>query len=262
MVVRTKNPEGRMVAESGGCRRRRSENRLHQMISFPFKIFNELSTPSLRRKSTTDLRVGLLCPSGPYCSAGQDLPRFTGGAQQRDPLVSVGLIVPVDPVAPRRTRPVIAGGQGMTHASGVAAAIAADVAIPGSDMRVNQIAVAHGTVATNAPTYHAAERGECGITERRATIRDGFCTDILRTKLVTKAVNPDGEIGTVLEIRMRVPAAMVLATAHAALLAVQGCRDAAARAVDRASRRLSRTIDRRDVVLAPRKGLKPSLQRC
>lgn len=260
------NSDGRIVSERDGNLLHIRIDRPRKMNGFTPKMFRELAEAFTDLETTPDLRVGVLYPEGPNFSAGLDLPKFTEMMQRGEPVIPDGLIDPFDLRAPRRTKPIVVGVRGVTFTLGVELAMAADVAIAGSDVRMSQIEVKRGIMATGGPTIRMVERAGWGNAMRWLLTGEEFgAAEALRMNLVTQIVTPEDVVGTAVDIGHRIAAAApmaVMATRRNALLALERGRDAAIGEFDRVNRILSRTDDAREGVAAFREKREPKFEGC
>lgn len=258
------NPEGRIVAE-------RDDGLLIMRIDRPAKLngftptmFRELAAAFTELERDPDLRVGVLVPEGANFTAGLDLPKFTEMMKRREPIIPVDMIDPFDLREPRRTKPVVVGSRGITFTVGVELSMAADVAIAGSDVRMNQIEVKRGIMATGGPTIRMVQRAGWGNAMRWLLTGDEFgAEEALRMNLITEIVPPDQVVDRAIDIARRIARAAplaVMATRRNALIALEQGADAAKAEFDEVNRRLSQTEDAAEGVAAFREKREPNFR--
>ena len=264
MAENAENPEGRIVTERDGAVLIMRIDRPHKLNGFTPKMFRELGAAYTQLEQDADLRVGALVPVGANFTAGLDLPKFTAMMQAREPIIPAEMIDPFDLRAPRRTKPVVVGSRGITFTVGVELSMAADVAIAGSDVRMNQIEVLRGIMATGGPTIRMVERAGWGNAMRWLLTGDEFgADDALRMNLITQIVPPDQVVETALDIARRIAKAAplaVMATRRNALLALEHGREAAIAEFDVTNHTLSQTSDAAEGVAAFREKRPPRFQ--
>ena len=246
--------DGRIIAVREGHILRICIDRPGKINGFTPKMFHELSEAYTLLETDPDLRVGVLYPEGPNFTAGLDLPKFTEMMQRGEPVIPDGLIDPFDLREPRRTKPIVVGSRGVTFTVGVELSMAADVAITGSDVRMSQIEVKRGIMATGGPTIRMVERAGWGNAMRwLLTGEEWGAEEALRMNIVTQVVPPEEVIETAVDIARRIAAAAplaVLATRRNAMLALEQGRAAATSEFDRVNRALSKTEDAAEGVAA------------
>lgn len=258
------NQDGRIVTRRDGHLLLMSVDRPHKLNGFTPKMFRELAEAFTTLEHDPDLRVGVLYPEGPNFTAGLDLPKFTEMMQRGEPVIPDGLIDPFDLREPRRTKPVVAGTRGITFTLGVELSMAADVAITASDVRMSQIEVKRGIMATGGPTIRMVERAGWGNAMRWLLTGDEFGADeALRMNIVTQVVAPDDVVTTAIDIARRISAAAplaVMATRRNGLIALEHGREAAIAEFDRVNRILSKTEDASEGVAAFRERREPKFK--
>lgn len=260
------NQDGRIVTRRDGHLLLMSVDRPHKLNGFTPEMFRELAEAFTTLEQDPDLRVGVLYPEGPNFTAGLDLPKFTEMMQRGEPVIPDGLIDPFDLREPRRTKPVVAGTRGITFTLGVELSMAADVAITASDVRMSQIEVKRGIMATGGPTIRMVERAGWGNAMRWLLTGDEFGADeALRMNIVTQIVAPDDVVTTAIDIARRISAAAplaVMATRRNGRIALEHGREAAIAEFDRVNRILSKTEDASEGVAAFRERREPRFKGC
>lgn len=255
------NPDGRVVVTRDGYLLRICVDRPRKMNGFTPKMFRELGEAFTRLETDPDLRVGVLYPEGPNFTAGLDLPKFTEMMQRGEPVIPDGLVDPFDLREPRRTKPVVVGVRGVTFTLGVELSMAADVAVAGSDVRMSQIEVKRGIMATGGPTIRMVERAGWGNAMRwLLTGEEWGAEEALRMNIVAQVVPPEEVVETALDVARRIAAAAplaVMATRRNAMLALEQGRAAAISEFDRVNRGLSQTEDAAEGVAAFREKREP-----
>lgn len=255
------NPDGRIVMTRDGRLLRICIDRPYKMNGFTPRMFRQLGEAFTQLETDPELRVGVLYPEGSHFTAGLDLPKFTEMMKRGEPVVPDGLIDPFDLREPRRTKPVVVGSRGVTFTVGVELSLAADVAITATDVRMSQIEVKRGIMATGGPTIRMVERAGWGNAMRWLLTGEEWGADeALSMNIVTKVVAPDEVVETAVDIARRIAAAAplaVVATRRNAMLALEQGRDAAIGEFDRVNRGLSRTQDAAEGVAAFREKREP-----
>lgn len=266
MADTTDNTDGRIVATRDGHLLRMAIDRPRKMNGFTPAMFRELAEAYTLLENDADLRVGVLYPEGPNFTAGLDLPRFTEMMQRGEPVIPDGLIDPFDLRAPRRTKPVVVASRGVTFTVGVELSLAADVAITATDVRMNQIEVKRGIMATGGPTIRLVERaGWSNAMRWLLTGAEWGAEEALRMNVVTEVVAPDAVVDRAVELAHEIARAAplaVMATRRNALLALEQGRAAAIAEFDRVNRGLSRTGDAAEGVAAFRDRREPDFKGC
>lgn len=264
MAENADNPDGRILTGRDEAVLVMRIDRPHKLNGFTPKMFRELGAAYTELEQDPGLRVGVLVPEGPNFTAGLDLPKFTGIIQRREPIIPPEMIDPFDLREPRRTKPVVVGSRGITFTVGVELSMAADIAVTGSDARMNQIEVKRGIMATGGPTIRMVERAGWSNAMRWLLTGDEFgAEEALRMNLVTQVVEPDAVVATALDIARRIARAAplaVMATRRNALIALEHGREAAIAEFDDVNRRLSRTEDAAEGVAAFREKREPEFQ--
>lgn len=260
------NQDGRVVTSRDGHLLHICVDRPHKMNGFTPKMFRELAEAFTRLENDPELRVGVVYPEGPNFTAGLDLPKFTEMMKRGEPVIPDGLVDPFDLREPRRTKPVVLGSRGVTFTVGVELSMAADVAITATDVRMSQIEVKRGIMATGGPTIRMVERAGWGNAMRWLLTGDEWGADeALRMNIVTQVVLPDQVVATAVDIAGRIAAAAplaVMATRRNALLALEHGRSAAIAEFDRVNRGLSKTRDAAEGVAAFKEKREPVFNGC
>jgi enoyl-CoA hydratase/carnithine racemase len=256
--------DGEVAAKRDGYILHVRIDRPRKMNGFTPKMFRELAEAYTWLETDPDLRVGVVYPEGPNFTAGLDLPKFTEMMQRGEPVIPDGLIDPFDLREPRRTKPVVVGTRGVTFTVGVELSLAADVAITASDVRMNQIEVKRGIMATGGPTVRLVERAGWGAAMRWLLTGDDWgAEEALRMNVVTEIVPPEALEARAIDIARRIAAAAplaVAATRRNARLALEQGREAAIGEFDRVNRVLSKTEDAAEGVAAFREKRDPDFK--
>ena len=256
--------DGRILVERDGDLQVMRIDRPAKLNGFTPTMFRQLGEAFTELEHDPALRVGVLLPVGANTTAGLDLPRFTDGMSRGEPVVPEGLIDPFDLREPRRTKPVVMGVRGITFTVGVELAMAADVAIAGSDIRMNQIEVKRGIMATGGPTIRLVERAGWGRAMRWLLTGEEWGADeALAMNVVAEVVAPEEIEARAVDLARRIAAAAPLAvsaTRRNALLALEQGRHAAIAEFARVNRRLSQTDDVAEGVAAFREKREPRFQ--
>ena len=258
------NPEGRVITERDGGLLIMRIDRPHKLNGFTPKMFPELAAAFTELENDPDLRVGVLVPVGANFTAGLDLPKFTDLMKRREPIIPPEMIDPFDLREPRRTKPVVVGSRGITFTVGVELSMAADVAITATDVRMNQIEVKRGIMATGGPTIRMVERAGWGNAMRWLLTGEEWGADeALRMNLVTQVVAPNEVVDTAIDIARRIARAAplaVMATRRNAMIALEHGAEAAKAEFDEVNRRLSQTEDAAEGVAAFREKREPEFK--
>ncbi len=239
-------------------------DRPRKLNGFTPKMFRELAEGMTRLEADPGLRVAVIHPEGPNFTAGLDLPRFAEMMRRGEPVIPDGLVDPFDLRAPRRSKPMVVATRGVTSRVGVELSLAADVAVTASDVRMNQIEVKRGIMATGGPTVRLVERAGWGNAMRwLLTGEEWDAAEALRMNVVTEVLAPERVVDRAFDLARRIAAAAplaVTATRRNALLALEQGREAAIGEFERTNRVLSATEDAAEGVAAFRERREPRFE--
>ncbi|MEM1314449.1 MAG: crotonase/enoyl-CoA hydratase family protein [Pseudomonadota bacterium] len=256
--------DGQVVATQDDALLHIRIDRPRKLNGFTPKMFRELAEAYTRLETDPDLRVGVVYPEGPNFTAGLDLPRFAEGMQRGEPVIPDGLVDPFDLREPRRTKPIVVATRGITFTVGVELSLAADVALTASDVRMNQIEVKRGVMATGGPTVRLVERaGWSNAMRWLLTGEEWGADEALRLNIVTEVHPPDQVVDRAVDLARRIAAAAplaVMATRRNARLSLEQGRDAAISEFQRVNRILSKTEDAAEGVAAFREKREPAFK--
>lgn len=263
-MASAENPVGEVSATRDGHLLYLCVNRPRKLNGFTPKMFRELAEAYTTLEQDPDLRVGVVYPEGPNFTAGLDLPRFTEMLRRGGPVIPDGLIDPFDLREPRRSKPVVVATRGVTFTVGVELSLAADVAITASDVRMNQIEVKRGIMATGGPTVRLVERAGWGNAMRwLLTGEEWGAEEALRMNVATEVAAPEEVVDRAVDIARRIAAGAplaVMATRRNARLALEQGRAAAIGEFDRVNRGLSQTWDAAEGVAAFKEKREPNFK--
>ena len=256
--------DGTVDAMPDGALLRIRINRPRKMNGFTPRMFRELAEAYTQLETDPELRVGVVYPEGPNFTAGLDLPRFAEMMQRGEPVIPDGLIAPFDLREPRRSKPVVVATRGVTFTVGVELSLAADVALTATDVRMNQIEVKRGVMATGGPTVRLVERAGWGNAMRwLLTGEEWGAEEALRMNIVAEVASPEDVVDRAVDLARRIAAAAplaVAATRRNAKLALEQGRDAAIAEFGRVNRVLSRTEDAAEGIAAFREKRDPAFR--
>lgn len=255
------DPDGAVHAVVDGALLRIIIGRPRKLNGFTPKMFRELAEAYTQLETDPALRVGVVYPEGPNFTAGLDLPRFAEIMQRGEPIIPDGLIDPFDLREPRRSKPVVVATRGITFTVGVELSLAADVALTATDVRMNQIEVKRGVMATGGPTVRLVERAGWSAAMRWLLTGDDWnAEEALRMNVVAEVAPPDEVVERAVSIARSIAAAVplaVMATRRNARIALEHGRDAAIAEFERTNRVLSKTEDAAEGVAAFRAKREP-----
>jgi enoyl-CoA hydratase/carnithine racemase len=263
-VDSAEDPDGRVACMRDGDLLHVRIDRPRKLNGFTPKMFRELAEAYTRLETEPELRVAVVYPEGPNFTAGLDLPKFTEMMKRGEPVIPDGLIDPFDLREPRRSKPIVVATRGITFTVGVELSLAADVAVTATDVRMNQIEVKRGVMATGGPTVRLVERaGWSNAMRWLLTGEEWGAEEALRMNVVSEVLPPDQVVERALDIARRIAAAAplaVAATRRNARLALEQGRDAAIAEFGRTNRVLSKTEDAAEGVAAFREKREPAFR--
>lgn len=196
-----------------------------------------------------DLRVGVLFAHGPDFSAGLDLPRFVGQFEKEE-YCGEGPADKVDIFArrpPWRRKPIVAAIKGITYTAGLELALAADIIVAATDVRLAMLEPRRGLMPVCGGSFRFIERGGWGNAMRWLLTGDEFGADEgHRIGLIQEIVPPGFELNRAIAIAKTIadhaPLAVQELRANAVLYATQG-EAACAADLGPASARIAATED-------------------
>ena len=225
-----------------------------KLNGFTPEMFRQLAEAFTHLEHNDELRVGMVIPKGPHFSAGLDLPKFAPLMKRGEPLIPADLIDPFDLREPRRSKPIVLGLKGISYTLAVELAMAADIAIAGSDCKMTQIEVKRGVMATGGATIRMVERAGWSNAMRWLLTGDIFSAqEALRLNIVSEVVPSEAVIDTAMEIAKRIARAApmaVLETRRNALLALEGDQNAASADFSVIQQKLAGSADAQEGVRA------------
>lgn len=163
--------------------------------AFTPKIAHELEDALTRLDDDPDLFVGVLTFAGEHTTAGLEMPLFfsdealAAEAQRR----ASQSTAPVDPygLGRRLTKPRITAVQGITFTIGIEIALAGDIIIAASDLRMCQLEPKRGLAPLGGATVRYVQRGGWGNAMYHLLRADEFGADeAYRIGLVQEVVDP------------------------------------------------------------------------
>lgn len=127
--------------------------------AFTPKILKELAQALTRLDDDPELFVGVILFAGEHSTAGLDMPLFfdtSGGFDLPD-----GAVDPFG-LGRRLTKPRITAVQGITYTAGIELALAGDIVIAASDVRMAQLEPKRGLAPLGGATFRFVQRGGWG----------------------------------------------------------------------------------------------------
>ncbi len=197
------------------------------------KMGGEIAEALTRLDDEGDLFVGVLCFAGDHTTAGLDMPLFFGDGgvetgQRSDAVDPYGL-------GRRPTKPVVTAIQGITFTAGIELALAGDITVAASDVRICQLEPKRGLAALGGGTFRWVERAGWGNAMYHLLRADEVdAAEAFRIGLVQEVVEPGTQIDRAIGVAREIAACSPVAVRHTlanARLAVTDGPDAAAAAI-------------------------------
>jgi enoyl-CoA hydratase/carnithine racemase len=180
-------------------------DRVEKKNAFTPKITTELEDALTRLDDDGDLFVGVLTFAGDHTTAGLEMPLFftdeaTQGAAQRR---AARRVDPVDPfgLGRRLTKPRITAVQGITFTIGIEIALAGDVVVAASDLRMCQLEPKRGLAPLGGATVRYVQRAGWGNAMYHLLRADEFgAEEAWRIGLVQEVVEPGRQRDRAIEL--------------------------------------------------------------
>ncbi len=180
-------------------------DRVEKKNAFTPKISNELEDALTRLDDDPDLFVGVLTFAGDHTTAGLEMPLFftdeaRAAAAER---AAAQAVQPVDPfsLGRRLTKPRITAVQGITFTIGIEIALAGDIIVAASDLRMCQLEPKRGLAPLGGATVRYVQRAGWGNAMYHLLLADEFGADeAYRIGLVQEVVAPDEQRDRAIEL--------------------------------------------------------------
>jgi enoyl-CoA hydratase/carnithine racemase len=180
-------------------------DRVEKKNAFTPKISNELADALTRLDDDPDLFVGVLTFAGDHTTAGLEMPLFftdeaRAGAAER---AAAQTVEPVDPfgLGRRLTKPRITAVQGITFTIGIEIALAGDIIVAASDLRMCQLEPKRGLAPLGGATVRYVQRAGWGNAMYHLLLADEFGADeAYRIGLVQEVVAPGEQRDRAIEL--------------------------------------------------------------
>jgi enoyl-CoA hydratase/carnithine racemase len=180
-------------------------DRVDKKNAFTPKITNELEDALTRLDDDPDLFVGVLAFAGDHTTAGLEMPLFftddakRAAAQRR----AEQTIAPVDPfgLGRRLSKPRITAVQGITFTIGIEIALAGDIVVAASDLRMCQLEPKRGLAPLGGATVRYVQRAGWGNAMYHLLLADEFgAEEAYRIGLVQEVVEPGRQRDRAIEL--------------------------------------------------------------
>jgi enoyl-CoA hydratase/carnithine racemase len=180
-------------------------DRVDKKNAFTPKITNELEDALTRLDDDPDLFVGVLAFAGDHTTAGLEMPLFftddakRAAAQRR----AEQTIAPVDPfgLGRRLSKPRITAVQGITFTIGIEIALAGDLVVAASDLRMCQLEPKRGLAPLGGATVRYVQRAGWGNAMYHLLLADEFgAEEAYRIGLVQEVVEPGRQRDRAIEL--------------------------------------------------------------
>jgi enoyl-CoA hydratase/carnithine racemase len=180
-------------------------DRVEKKNAFTPKISNDLADALTRLDDDPDLFVGVLTFAGDHTTAGLEMPLFfTDEARAAAAARAAAQTVePVDPfsLGRRLTKPRITAVQGITFTIGIEIALAGDIIIAASDLRMCQLEPKRGLAPLGGATVRYVQRAGWGNAMYHLLLADEFGADeAYRIGLVQEVVAPGEQRDRAIEL--------------------------------------------------------------
>ncbi len=183
-------------------------DRVEKKNAFTPKISNELEDALTRLDDDPDLFVGVLTFAGDHTTAGLEMPLFftdeaRAAAAER---VASRAVEPVDPygLGRRLTKPRITAVQGITYTNGIEIALAGDIVVAASDVRMCQLEPKRGLAPLGGATIRYVQRAGWGNAMYHLLLADEFgAEEAHRIGLVQEVVEPGEQRDRAIELARR-----------------------------------------------------------
>jgi enoyl-CoA hydratase len=183
-------------------------DRVEKKNAFTPKITSELEDALTRLDDDPDLFVGVLTFAGGHTTAGLEMPLFftedakRAAAERR----AAQTAEPVDPfgLGRRLSKPRITALQGITFTIGIEIALAGDIVIAASDLRMCQLEPKRGLAPLGGATVRYVQRAGWGNAMYHLLLADEFGADEAhRIGLVQEIVEPGQQRERAIELARR-----------------------------------------------------------
>lgn len=194
-------------------------DRVEKKNAFTPKISNELEDALTRLDDDPDLFVGVLTFAGDHTTAGLEMPLFftdeakAAAAERR----AARTVEPVDPfgLGRRLTKPRITAVQGITYTIGIEIALAGDIVIAASDLRMCQLEPKRGLAPLGGATVRYVQRAGWGNAMYHLLLADEFGADeAYRIGLVQEVVEPGEQRDRAIELARQMLQCAPIALRH------------------------------------------------
>lgn len=166
--------------------------------AFTPRILWQLSEALTRLDDDPDLHVGVVTFAGDHSTAGLDMPLFFGADGGFD--LPEGAVDPFG-LGRRLTKPRITAIQGITFTAGIELALAGDIVIAASDVRIAQLEPKRGLAPLGGATFRYVERGGWGNAMYHLLLADEFdAAEAHRIGFVQEVVEPGTQRDRALEL--------------------------------------------------------------
>src|SRR3954463_14634187 len=194
-------------------------DRVEKKNAFTPKITHELEDALTRLDDDPDLFVGVLTFAGDHTTAGLEMPLFfteearAAAAERR----AAQAAAPVDPfsLGRRLTKPRITAVQGITYTIGIEIALAGDIVIASSDLRMCQLEPKRGLAPLGGATVRYVQRAGWGNAMYHLLRADEFgAEEAFRIGLVQEIVAPGEQRDRAVELARELLQCAPLALQH------------------------------------------------
>lgn len=154
-----------------------------------------------------DARVGVVHGIGDHFSAGLDLAEVGPIVAQQGPaaLAGGGQIDPFGVWGPPVDKPVVMAVQGIAYTLSIELALASDIVVAASDVRLCQLEIGRGILPFGGATFRAQERLGWGNAMRFLLTAEEFgAAEALRIGLVQEVVAPGEQLAAAIAIAERI----------------------------------------------------------
>ncbi len=180
-------------------------DRVEKKNAFTPKIMDELQDALTLLDDDPDLFVGVLTFAGDHTTAGLEMPLFFSDDARRAAAErkATRTSEPVDPfsLGRRLTKPRITAVQGITFTIGIEIALAGDIVVAASDLRMCQLEPKRGLAPLGGATVRYVQRAGWGNAMYHLLLADEFGADEAhRIGLVQEVVEPGAQRDRAIEL--------------------------------------------------------------
>jgi enoyl-CoA hydratase/carnithine racemase len=180
-------------------------DRVEKKNAFTPKIMDELQDALTLLDDDPDLFVGVLTFAGDHTTAGLEMPLFFSDDARRTAAErkATRTSEPVDPfsLGRRLTKPRITAVQGITFTIGIEIALAGDIVVAASDLRMCQLEPKRGLAPLGGATVRYVQRAGWGNAMYHLLLADEFGADEAhRIGLVQEVVEPGAQRDRAIEL--------------------------------------------------------------